>query len=328
MGFTFEELGNMWGKVCSVDEVVQIPSKCFDDLGENMRNLLDEIAAEWFGTPTSANGVLVDDLSLDESVADFCEISEDGFDENIHNETLLTCIGMESTACPLEELIPFTSPSVAQDDLDLRSIFSDHSKISVSTTDPGNEVLSGIHQNKLIVELKSLECTSPNNTYGLINLMSETSTPQESVSHMKSRDEDEEQTKPCNLEFLVQPQQLAFPEISYNFMRDNMFNSIDKINLKTEIKGEFGDLDQGCWDDDEDYDLALASYHECKKRPYKIKLQSSFLSKLIRRKENERAHDVYHGIHMGTQELQEITPSSPSKITVSHDSLESDWELL
>ncbi|XP_072979550.1 uncharacterized protein [Typha angustifolia] len=118
----------------------------------------------------------------------------------------------------------------------------------------------------------------------------------------------------------------ASPEIPYSFNTDGMFIDIDVTHLKTEITGEFENVDlQYMWNDDEDNKLALTSYHEHKNKLYKRKLWLPFIAKLGRSKDNE---DAYHVIDVGTHNEQGIFPSSASTILAFDDSAESLWELL
>ncbi|XP_072960701.1 uncharacterized protein [Typha angustifolia] len=235
------------------------------------------------------------------------------------SEEISSCTQVESIISSLKDLSPTASIDVAQDGLSRSIACDDNEKEPFATNIPANQVLtSETHQNDMTVELMLSRCSLPNESYDI-------STSRELMVRVKSNRSEDELS---NLEIFEQPQYLAIREISYSSRNEEISNSIKTIDLNT-ILGDLEDVDlDDTWGDDENYELALASSMESKKKPYWVKLKASVISNLRWLKENKQLRNAYRSVYLRKQHKERSHPSSFSTSSRVHDSLSSDWELL
>ncbi|CAL9165967.1 uncharacterized protein LOC135671848 [Musa acuminata AAA Group] len=157
---------------------------------------------------------------------------------------------------------------------------------------------------------------------GACDVKESTSMLQDFTTHMEEN-ECEQQIE--DIKSLVSEQDIEIG-VSESSHREDMWNNMHVLDLKSE---DFQDVDlHDSWeDDDEDYDLVLASYHEPRKMSCKKKVVALFISKLRMLSHYKKAGTSCRDLNAQKQRARGVRSSSDSDKGSNRD-LESEWELL
>ncbi|CAL9090029.1 unnamed protein product [Musa textilis] len=160
---------------------------------------------------------------------------------------------------------------------------------------------------------------------GTCDVKESTATLQDFTTHMEEN-ECEQQIEDIKSLVSEQDREIGVSESSH---REDMSNNMHVLDLKSE---DFQDVDlHDSWeDDDEDYDLVLASYREPRKMSYKKKIIASFISKLrVLSHYKKKAGTSCRDLNVQRQQrARGVRSSSDSEKGSNHDLESSEWEFL
>ncbi|URD95702.1 hypothetical protein MUK42_30926 [Musa troglodytarum] len=159
---------------------------------------------------------------------------------------------------------------------------------------------------------------------GTCDAKESTTTLQDFTTHMEEN-ECEQQIEDIKSLVSEQDREIGVSESSH---REDMSNNMHVLDLKSEDLQDV-DLHDSWEDDDEDYDLVLASYREPRKMSYKKKIIASFISKLrVLSHYKKKAGTSCRDLNVQRQRARGVRSSSDSEKGSNHDLESSEWEFL